>query len=128
MNIIMITTAVPSLGPLVKQLNHRLTRKRKTSTVTSSTGSISRQPSSDSHEVQKNLIEALGIRMPGLGNTVVISGGGPRRPDSQEDMLSLTAMPAIKATRRTDVKVEQLDYEMEKMFTMHAQPVSERND
>lgn len=126
LNIIMITTAVPSLGPLFKQLSGQGLPKNQTQSTTE-TG-MTRQPSSDSHEIQYNLIEALGIRMPGLGNHVVIQGGGPRRPASQEDMLSLTAMPAIKTTRRTDIKVEQMDFEAEKMFTMHATPASERDD
>jgi len=121
----MITTSVPSLGPLVKQLSGKGSSKHNSQ---STTDTMSRQPSSDSHEIQYNLIEALGIRMPGLGNHVVIQGGGPRRPASQEDMLSLTAMPAIKATRRTDIRVEQMDFEAEKMFTMHATPASERDD
>lgn len=121
----MITTAIPTLGPLMKRIRQRASGKpQDQSTITS----MSRQPSSESHQIQYNLIEALGIRMPGLGNQVTITAGGPRRPVSQEDMLGLTAMPAIKATRRTDIKVEQLDAEAEKMFTMHATPASERGD
>lgn len=57
------------------------------------------------------------MRMPRLGNHVVITGGataeGVERSDSTEEILAMHSYPTpemyVKATRRTDVRVEKVD-------------------
>jgi len=65
--------------------------------------------SGDNAQIQHNLAEALGMRMPGLGHTAVITAG-PLARDSEEHILPLSTLPGIKTTRRTDVKVEYMGH------------------
>jgi hypothetical protein len=97
-NIIIITASIPTLGPLLRYVRHRF------STATSTSTDTSRRRSGDSAEIQYNLAQALGIRMPGLGNTVIITAGPLARDNNSEEHI--LPLSAIKATTRTNVRVE----------------------
>jgi hypothetical protein len=125
---IMIAAAIPTLGPIYKHLRSRSTSKLSAGSSSGSQyGTASRQSSgADNAQIQKNLAHALGIEMPGLGNTVTICAGGNERlttkSHSRESVMQLSS---IKATRSTDVKVESApaytfysgDEDVERLFT-----------
>jgi hypothetical protein len=123
---IMIAAAVPTLGPIVKHFS----KSSKFSTYGStgmSYGTASRQDSAaDNAQIQKNLAHALGIEMPGLGNTVTICAGSTDRTNNNKSgRESVMQLSSIKATRSTDVKVESApaytfysgDEDVERLFT-----------
>ncbi|KAL9088322.1 MAG: hypothetical protein Q9165_006247 [Trypethelium subeluteriae] len=98
LNVVIIAASIPTLGPIFK-------RKRSKA---SSYGSSNRFLSGDSDEIQYNVGQALGMRMPKLGNSVVIVGGPLARGTADEETLPLSPMrPAnIKRTMHTDVSVQ----------------------
>lgn len=103
---IMIAAAIPTLGPIFKHFSSRHESKLTASQTSGSNFTSSRRESgADKVQIQKNLAHALGIEMPGLGNTVTIVAGKDRiKPKhSRESVMPLST---IKATRHTDVKVE----------------------
>jgi hypothetical protein len=126
---IMIAAAIPTLGPIYKHLRFRSTSKFSagSSSMGSQYGTASRQSSgADNAQIQKNLAHALGIEMPGLGNTVTICAGGKERlTDKINSRESVMQLSSIKATRSTDVKVESApaytfysgDEDVERLFT-----------
>jgi hypothetical protein len=69
----------------------------------------------------------LGVRMPGLGNTVTISAGKDKqRLFSKSSRDSVMPMTNIKTVRSTDIKVEAVpaysikegEEDVEKLFSM----------
>lgn len=106
----MITASIPTLGPIARHIRQKtsttFSASKHGSVVLSNSTATSRHDSaSETSELQKNLSHALGIHLPGLGNTVVITGGAAKkgRKNSRDSVLPLSD---IKATTRTDVKVE----------------------
>ncbi|KAK5112877.1 hypothetical protein LTR85_011104 [Meristemomyces frigidus] len=95
--IIIIAGSVPTLGPIFK-------RKRNVG----STSSSAPRDSSDSGEIRYNLGQALGMRLPNLGNSVTITAGRQANT-SAEEILPMTNMPIIKASTRTSVRVHHID-------------------
>lgn len=68
--------------------------------------------SGDSGEIAYNLGKALGMQVPKLGNSVVITGGPAARNNSEEEILGMTPVRSksevyVHATRKTEVKIEQ---------------------
>jgi hypothetical protein len=124
---ILIAASIPTLGPIFK--HYRSQHSSKLSAVSNhslSYGTGSRRSSSaDKVQIQKNLAHALGIEMPGLGNTVSISAGGTERLNMKSSRESVMQLSSIKATRSTDVKVESApaytfysgDEDVERLFT-----------
>lgn len=93
------------------------------------TTTSTRTSSSSSAQIQRNLAEALGIHMPGLGNHVTISAGKGKRSGSRDSEMPLSDM--IKTTISTDVKSESVpagmvpyagagerEEDVEKLFSM----------
>lgn len=123
---IMIAAAIPTLGPIYKHIRSKSISKLSAgSSNASQYGGVSRQDSAaDKVQIQKNLAHALGIEMPGLGNTVTICAGNERLKSkgSRESVMQLSS---IKAIRSTDVKVESApaytfysgDEDVERLFT-----------
>lgn len=108
MNIVIIATSIPTLGPIFK-------RKRSQGSSTDSSG---RHLSGDSGEIQYNMGKALGMHMPKLGNSVTITAGPLARGHSDEDILPLSPMKpqAIKRVMHTDVSVQYADGRDEEMM------------
>lgn len=126
----MIATAVPTLGPIFKHIRSKSVSKLSAgSSDGSQYGPGSRRGSAaEKGQIQKNLAHALGIEMPGLGNTVTISTGKNERSRSMAkggSRESVMQLSSIKATRSTDVKVESApaytfysgDEDVERLFT-----------
>jgi hypothetical protein len=124
---IMIAASIPTLGPIIKHYRARTSSKLSAVSNNSlSYGTGSRRSSSaDKVQIQKNLAHALGIEMPGLGNTVTICAGGTERLNMKASRESVLQLSSIKATRSTDVKVESApaytfysgDEDVERLFT-----------
>lgn len=124
---ILIAASIPTLGPIFKHFHSRHSSKLSAVSNNSlSYGTASRQSSSaDKIQIQKNLAHALGIEMPGLGNTVTICAGGTERMNMKASRESVLQLSSIKATRSTDVKVESApaytfysgDEDIERLFT-----------
>ena len=123
---IMIAASIPTLGPIFKHYRARTSSKLSAVSNNSSYGTASRRSSSaDKVKIQKNLAHALGIEMPGLGNTVTICAGGTERLNMKSSRESVVQLSSIKATRSTDVKVESApaytfysgDEDVERLFT-----------
>lgn len=129
---ILIAAAIPTLGPIFKHFRSRSDTKLSAGGSSSnlSYGTASRRDSAaDKVQIQKNLAHALGIEMPGLGNTVTIcaggGGGGTERLNTKSSRESVMQLSSIKATRSTDVKVESApaytfysgDEDVERLFT-----------
>ncbi|KAK0319594.1 hypothetical protein LTR54_007208 [Friedmanniomyces endolithicus] len=103
-NIIIIAASVPTVAPIFKSL-----KRRYGSTLSSSNASASsRQLSHDSAEIQHNMAKALGMNMPMLGNSVTITAGRAAK-DSQEHILPLQELPAIKTTKQTRIEYIERD-------------------
>ncbi|KAK1811358.1 hypothetical protein LTR12_014257 [Friedmanniomyces endolithicus] len=103
-NIIIIAASVPTVAPIFKSL-----KRRYGSTLSSSNASASsRQLSHDSAEIQHNMAKALGMDMPMLGNSVTITAGRAAK-DSQEHILPLQELPAIKTTKQTRIEYIERD-------------------
>ncbi|KAH9818157.1 integral membrane protein [Teratosphaeria destructans] len=105
-NIIIITSSVPALGPMIRYLKRRWS---SASSTTSSRLASSRKSSGDSDELYHNLAMSLGMRVPHLGNHVTIVAGSQAR-DSEERILPLRNLAAIKTTVKTSVHVESDDH------------------
>ena len=124
---ILIAASIPTLGPIFKHYRSRTNSKFSAGSNGSlSYGTSSRQDSNaDKVQIQKNLAHALGIEMPGLGNTVVICAGGKDRLNTKGSQESVMQLSNIKATRSTDVKVESApaytfysgDEDVERLFS-----------
>ncbi|KAI9708783.1 MAG: hypothetical protein M1820_003738 [Bogoriella megaspora] len=97
-NIVIITASIPILGPIFK-------KKRRTK---SSQTDSSRRMSDDSGDMAYNISQALGMRVPKLGNSVVITAGPLARLGSEEELPLSPLNARIKTTRQTDVRVEYL--------------------
>lgn len=101
----MIAAAIPTLGPIFKHVRFGSTLSAHSSTGLSY-GTVSRRNSSaDKVQIQKNLAHALGIEMPGLGNSVTICAG-PDHFNNKGSRDSVLQLSSIKATRSTNVQVE----------------------
>ncbi|KAF2765191.1 hypothetical protein EJ03DRAFT_217739 [Teratosphaeria nubilosa] len=105
-NIIIISTSVPALGPIVKYVKRRWSSG---ASITSSKLPCSRKSSEESDELYHNLALALGMRVPHLGNHVTIVAGAQAR-DSEERILPLRDLTTIKTTVKTSVRVESDDH------------------
>ncbi|TKA82578.1 hypothetical protein B0A55_01185 [Friedmanniomyces simplex] len=101
-NVIIISASVPTVAPIYKSF------VRRYSSALSSTSASSRQMSGDSAEIQHNMAKALGMNMPMLGNNVTITAGRLAK-DSQEHILPLAELPAIKTTTHTKVEYAERD-------------------
>ncbi|KAK3116673.1 hypothetical protein LTR53_002720 [Teratosphaeriaceae sp. CCFEE 6253] len=100
LNIIIISASIPAVAPIFKHIKH--------GTLLSTSTDSSRRRSDDS-EIQHNLAKALGMHLPTLGNTTVITAG-PLARDSQEQILiPMSTFPAIKTTTKTEVRVDRVD-------------------
>ena len=122
----MIAAAIPTLGPIFKHFQSRQESKLSASNSTGSHFNSSRRDSgADKVQIQKNLAHALGIEMPGLGNTVTIVAGNNDRLKSKYSRDSVMPLSTIKATTSTDVKVESApaytfysgDEDVERLFS-----------
>jgi hypothetical protein len=125
----MIAATIPTLGPIYKYLRSGPDGKLSagsSSVSVSQYGQGSRRGSgTDKMQIQKNLAHALGIEMPGLGNTVTICAGDHQRVKDKGSRESVMQLSSIKATRSTDVKVESApaytfysgDEDVERLFT-----------
>lgn len=130
----MISASIPTLGPILKHIRNKSgtkftfpsNSKNNSSSLSAAETAVSRHSSLGDAQIQKNLAHALGIHMPGLGNTVVISGGKDRLK-SKGSRDSVLPLSDIKATTRTDVKVEPVpaysmtsggEEDVEKLFSM----------
>lgn len=94
--------STPALAPLYKHITHTSVKSSSTSEASS------RQSFEDNAEIQHNLAKALSMNMPLLENRVTITRGPSTIGESREEILPLSRLPAIKATRRTEAKVEYL--------------------
>lgn len=113
----MIAAAIPTFGPVFKRVRFAEPITGKGSSVPSSKSS---SPKHSTHkwnweedaQIKQNFSHALGIEMPGLGNTVMITaGGGQRSPRvSRRDSLGSIQLKTFdtKPTVRTDVKVDSV--------------------
>ncbi|KAK5723436.1 hypothetical protein LTR15_005134 [Elasticomyces elasticus] len=109
-NVIIIAASIPTIAPIYKYLQQqRPTPSTKGLNSTSATNSTTRL-SGDSAYIQHNLANALGMNMPSLGNSVTITTGAQAK-DSQEHILPLASLPAIKMTTRTKVEYVNVGYE-----------------
>ena len=108
MNVVIIAASIPTLGPIFKR------RRSKGS----STDSSARALSGDSGEIQYNMAQALGMRMPKLGNSVTITAGPLVRAHSEEETLPLSPIDpaAIKRVMHTNVSVQHWDGREEQMM------------
>ncbi|KAK5706407.1 hypothetical protein LTR97_001395 [Elasticomyces elasticus] len=133
-NVIIIAASIPTIAPIYKYLQQRRpTPSTKGLNSTSATNSTTRL-SGDSAYIQHNLANALGMNMPSLGNSVspttavhplevhprtmsdfffvqVTITAGAQAKDSQEHILPLASLPAIKMTTRTKVEYVNVGYE-----------------
>lgn len=132
----MIAAAIPTLGPLLKHVRSKSNSRflsGNSSNAMGISGTDSRHSSQDSIQIQKTLAHALGIHMPGLGNTVTITAGpNPKersasRLSSKSSRDSVMPLSSIKTTTKTDVKVESVvpgyafhngEEDVERLFSM----------
>jgi hypothetical protein len=124
----LIAAAIPTLGPIFKYARSRSTTNLSAGSSSSNSvsyGTASRRDySTDRVQIQKNLAHALGIEMPGLGNTVTICAGSARS-NTKNNRDSVMQLSSINATRSTDVRVESApaytfysgDEDVERLFT-----------
>jgi hypothetical protein len=132
---ILVAAAIPTLGPAIKFI-----RSKSSSTFASANGTnnlsrnrggggelASRHSTADSVDLQKDLEKMLGVKMPGLGNTVTISAGKDKqRLFSKSSRDSVMPMTNIKTVRSTDIKVEAVpaysikegEEDVERLFSM----------
>ncbi|KAK4897213.1 hypothetical protein LTR27_005106 [Elasticomyces elasticus] len=109
-NVIIIAASIPTIAPIYKYLSQRRpTPSTKGLNSTAASNSTTRL-SGDSAYIQHNLANALGMNMPSLGNSVTITAGAGAK-DSQEHILPLASLPAIKMTTRTKVEYVDVGYE-----------------
>jgi hypothetical protein len=122
---ILFAAAIPTLGPIFKHI--RLRSGSKLSAGSSSSVNYN----TDSHQssvvnkiqIQKNLAHALGIEMPGLGNSVTICAGS-ERPNTKNNRDIVMQLSSINTIRSTDVRVESTsayafysgDEDLERLF------------
>lgn len=109
----MIAAAIPTLGPILKHIRTKSTSKFSSANSSNAMGvsgndMSSRHLSQDSIQIQKTLAHALGIHMPGLGNTVTITAGNKERLTSKDSRESVMPLSQIKTTTKTDVRVESV--------------------
>ncbi|KAK4915768.1 hypothetical protein LTR49_016137 [Elasticomyces elasticus] len=109
-NVIIIAASIPTIAPIYKYLQQRRSTPSMKGLNSTSTSSSTTRLSGDSAYIQHNLANALGMNMPRLGNSVTITAG-PQAKDSQEHILPLASLPAIKMTTRTKVEYVDVGYE-----------------
>ncbi|KAK5682520.1 hypothetical protein LTS10_005648 [Elasticomyces elasticus] len=109
-NVIIIAASIPTIAPIYKYLQQRRPSPSMKGFNSTSASSSTTRLSGDSAYIQHNLANALGMNMPRLGNSVTITAG-PQAKDSQEHILPLASLPAIKMTTRTKVEYVDVGYE-----------------